>query len=200
MKLNFNQSLRQMGIKPVKSTLAVNYASPDLLPNSDYLTKTGFLKRIIQSIYKSRSEPVKFSASGFPQNRQFPLETDGIFYDTNYLNVTRFVTLSFSTVYLEEGEEIAVAEDSTLFNLESSGNNRQSQSNQENSVSNTGQVQKLSVNHASPFKIFNEKYNDSIPYEKNIKAFNSSDGPITAAASQTADILAKNSLFTLEAR
>ncbi|MCG2691277.1 hypothetical protein L6272_00460 [Microgenomates group bacterium] len=55
MKANFSQILHQ-------STAPANYAPPDLLPNSDQLTKPGSLKKIIQSIYKSVSKTIKFSA------------------------------------------------------------------------------------------------------------------------------------------
>ena len=86
MKANFHKFLHQMRFKLLKSIAAVNNTPPPALPNSDQLTKTSFLKRKIQSIYKSVSEPVKFSAgtlsfnnsySAFPQNREFPLEAGG---------------------------------------------------------------------------------------------------------------------------
>jgi len=55
MKANFSQILHQ-------STAPANYTPPPALPNSDQLTKTTLLKKIIQAIYKSVSKTIKFSA------------------------------------------------------------------------------------------------------------------------------------------
>lgn len=62
MKANFHKFLHQMRFKLLKSIAAVNNTPPPALPNSDQLPKISFLKRKIQSIYKSVSKSVKFSA------------------------------------------------------------------------------------------------------------------------------------------
>lgn len=55
MKANFRQILHQ-------SAAPTNNTPPPVLSNSDQLPKISFLKKIIQSIYKSRSKAIKFSA------------------------------------------------------------------------------------------------------------------------------------------
>ena len=62
MKANFHKFLHQMRFKLLKLIAPANYTLPPALPNSEKLSKISLLKKIFQSIYKSVSKSVKFSA------------------------------------------------------------------------------------------------------------------------------------------
>ncbi|MFH2061357.1 MAG: MerR family transcriptional regulator [Candidatus Beckwithbacteria bacterium] len=82
---------------------------------------------------------------------------------------------------------------SLLLKLNLTGKNHQRKSNNQNPPRNTGQIQRININHFAPFNKTNELYKDSIPYTKNFNDTNTSGGLTNEATNQATAILDENS-------